>query len=82
MIFLSQPKPDRLVNLCVLNCDLTERLFYCAWALSRIYTAKAINGHARCKNVGESLRVNTTRDERQAVPVFSFHHTTRATLSY
>ena len=33
--FSSQPRPDRLANLCVLNCDLTKRLFYCAWALPR-----------------------------------------------
>jgi hypothetical protein len=38
-------KPDRLGNLCVLNCDLTEGLFYCAWAPPRSYTAKTQKRH-------------------------------------
>ena len=31
MIFLKSTKTGQACDLCVLNCDLTERLFYCAW---------------------------------------------------
>jgi hypothetical protein len=33
-------KTGQACESCVLNCDLTERLFYCAWALPRFYTAR------------------------------------------
>jgi hypothetical protein len=31
-------KLDKLTNLCVFKCDLTARLFYCAWAPPRFYS--------------------------------------------
>ena len=45
MIFLKSTKTGQACESFVLNCDLTERLFYCAWAPPGFYTAKTRRRH-------------------------------------